>query len=52
MNKMNKNRSEKVKIDHLVQTFKMKKRLEAKTSPIGRSLSNRQGSTSPFKAKK
>jgi hypothetical protein len=40
LNKMNKNRSEKVKIDILTQSFKLKKRLDAKGT-------KRSGSISP-----
>lgn len=44
MNKMNKNRTEKVKIDILAQSFQMKRKLEVNGK---RTPSKRKGSKSP-----
>jgi hypothetical protein len=49
MNKMSKNRTEKVKIDILTQSFKMKKRMEGGTKSKSKSRSSRHSSFSPLK---
>lgn len=51
INKVNKNRTEKIKVDILTQSFKMKKRMEGgtKSKSKSKSRSSRDSSFSPLK---
>jgi hypothetical protein len=49
MNKVSKNRTEKIKVDILTQSFKMKKHIEGGTNSRSKSKSSRDSSFSPLK---